>query len=246
MRWGPVSIHVSPASSGAAAGADSPCAAAASRSTSSSVTRPPGPVGLTFARSTPSSRARLRAAGDTGVRPPVRDERCRRATDPAAIGAGAGAAGCAAATIASSSSSLTVSPGELSTATGAVTGTFSPSVATMRRSTPSWGASTSLVALSVSTVNSGSPALTSSPSARSHSVTVPSFIRRPHFGIATIVGMKALVPCFRNWMPVKRPLAPPRCVLVTSRSAAARRLLRPSAAFASDHSWCHRISETGH
>ncbi len=34
----------------------------------------------------------------------------------------------------------------------------------------------------------------------------------------------------RNWMPVERPLAAPRLVLVASRSAAARRLLRPSAA----------------
>ena len=94
----------------------------------------------------------------------------------------------AAATSSSTSSSLSVSPGEHSIPTGADTLTSVPGCATMRRSTPSWGASTSLTAFSVSTVNRGSPAWTASPSRRSHSVTVPSAISRPHFGIFRSVG----------------------------------------------------------
>src|SRR5439155_15944051 len=48
--------------------------AAFAPSTSSNVTRPPGPVPVTRAMSTPSSCARLRAAGELRTRSPSDDE----------------------------------------------------------------------------------------------------------------------------------------------------------------------------
>ena len=49
-----------------------------------------------------------------------------------------------------------------------------------------------------------------------------------------------------NSMPVERPLAALRFVLVPSRSSATRRVLRPRAASPSDHSWLHRTNDSRH
>ncbi len=127
-------------------------------------------------------------------RPASRGARAGRAAAaaPPAVGAGM-ALGVCAATKASTASSSRVSPPTAITPTGPVTATSVPTPATIRRSTPSPGASTSFTALSVSTVNSGSPAETGSPSARNHSVTVPDFIMRPHLGIFRRIGMRRAV-----------------------------------------------------
>ena len=89
---------------------------AAARSTSSLVMRPPGPVAVTVARSMPSSRARLRAAGEAVTRPPAsRSAGPRRPRTTRVRAAGAGRrrrrSPCWRRTNASTSSSLSVSPG---------------------------------------------------------------------------------------------------------------------------------------
>ena len=111
-------------------------AAAAARSTSSLVTRPPGPVASTAARSTPSSPARLRAAGEALTRPLA----SRRAglASRAVRGAASELADPAddEASRAARSSSLSSSPGAAMTATAPVTGTSLPTSATIFRRMP--------------------------------------------------------------------------------------------------------------
>ena len=62
----------------------------------------------------------------------------------------------------------------------------SPSAATRRRKTPAAGASTTLLIFSLSTSTTSSPTSSSAPSSTSHSITVPSVIVRPHFGMPSL------------------------------------------------------------
>ena len=78
------------------------------------------------------------------------------------------------------------------TATAPITGTSLPTLATILRSTPLAGASTSSTAFSVSTVSRGIPSVTGSPSSRDQPVMVPEVMVSPHFGMVTIVGMRCL------------------------------------------------------
>ena len=66
-----------------------------------------------------------------------------------------------------------------------LTGTVVPCWTTIRRRMPAAGDGTSTVPLSISTVSNGSSLATASPSALSHSATVPSSMVRPRTGIVT-------------------------------------------------------------
>ena len=66
-----------------------------------------------------------------------------------------------------------------------LTGTSSPTRATMRRTIPVSDASSVPVIFSVSMSARSSPTFTSSPSATTQAVILPSCIDRPHFGIVT-------------------------------------------------------------
>src|SRR6266568_1510031 len=74
------------------------------------------------------------------------------------------------------------------------TGTSSPSAAVTLASTPSAGASSSTVALSVSTSTTGSPFFTCSPSTLSHCTILPVSCAIPNTGKITSVAMLTLLP----------------------------------------------------
>ena len=78
------------------------------------------------------------------------------------------------------------------------TGTVSPSPARILRTTPSLGASTSPVSLSVATEASVCPLLTASPSLTFHSSMVPSAMVMPSFGISTLSAILSSPPDYQS------------------------------------------------
>ena len=156
--------------------------------TSSSETRPLGPVPVSIvSRSTLSSRANRRARGVTTSLPPERqagaDRLCERA-DLEARSLGASSAG----------RSLSVSPDTSSRPRIVPTGTVLPSSTMMRPSVPSAVASTSALTLVDSISTRGSPLMTGSPMDLSHRTTCPSFIPMPHCGRIMLPGISLRSP----------------------------------------------------
>src|SRR6266700_6609531 len=189
----PTSMSFSSTSSAEAAFASS-----AARCTSSRPLMPPGPVPARVARSTPSSCASRRAAGEALTRPPAltgaRTGSWFRA--PAALPAGGclfnASAFCRLISASSRISAATCSSdrsssGATMTARAAPTGACCPSATSSQRRIPVVGTSTSFVAFSLSISTRGSPCRTASPGCFSHSTTSPVFIASPHLGILTIV-----------------------------------------------------------
>src|SRR5713226_1560486 len=173
-------------------------ASSAARSTSSRPIMPPGPVPTRIARSTPSSCASRRAAGEALTRPPALTG--ARAGSWFRVPAALPASGClfnasAFCRLISVSSRISVvtcssdrsSPGTTMTARAAPTGACCPSATSNQRRKPVTGASTSFVAFSLSISTTGSPCWTASPGCFSHATTSPVFIASPHLGILTIV-----------------------------------------------------------
>ena len=161
--------------------------------TSRSTMRPPGPEPATQARSMPSSRASRRAAGD--AIPPV-PEGCTAAD--ALVFAGLGAPASAVAEAGESDAPSTraiVSPGSARMPSTAPTATSCLGCTIIWKSKPSAGLSTLLVILSVSTSNRSSPCLTAAPSATNHLETLPVFMVRPSFGMASSMLTAVLLRC---------------------------------------------------
>ena len=78
-----------------------------------------------------------------------------------------------------------MTPAGASSAIVPLTGTSSPTRATMRRTVPASAASRVPLIFSVSISARSSPMPTSSPSSMIQAVTLPSCIDRPHLGIVT-------------------------------------------------------------
>ena len=149
------------------------CAAA---STSFRWTLPSGPVPVTVARSTLSSRASSRAAGEIGA-PRVVAAAGRRAGGDAGGFGDSSAAGAAART------GWAAAPSSRITASGVPTGTLVPSSISSFSITPSRNTSTSMSALSVSTSAMMSPRVTRSPGCLRHATSVPASMSAPRIGI---------------------------------------------------------------
>ena len=180
-------------------------ASSAARCTSSRPIIPPGPVPATIVRSTPSSCASRRAAGDAFTRPPALVG-ARITLEVVPVIEALGAACCFVSISArwrlisasSRSSSATCSsdnssPGRAITAMASPTGALSPSSISIDLIMPVTGASTSLVAFSLSISTIGSPCWTGSPAFLSHSTISPVFIDKPHLGMLKIVATMILL-----------------------------------------------------
>src|SRR5438093_3456432 len=163
---------------------------AAAASTSSRPTRPPGPVPRTPLMSTPSSCARLRAAGEERTRSAEPSELSAAVVGDRGVSAGVSfrssgdPAAMPAAVLSWGNGSSAVSAiNAMTVATGALA--FSDS--RMRRTNPDADASISMFALSVSTSKRTSPFSTRSPSFLCHAIRRPSSIVRPSLGRMTRV-----------------------------------------------------------
>ena len=88
-----------------------------------------------------------------------------------------------------------VSPGSARMPSTAPTATSCLGCTIIWKSTPSAGLSTLLVILSVSTSNRSSPCLTAAPSATNHLETLPVFMVRPSFGMASSMLTAVLLRC---------------------------------------------------
>src|SRR5436305_11698032 len=166
--------------------------------TSALVMRPPAPVPALVVRSIPRSRGSLRTIGDSkferGPRSGIEaaGSACAAACCGGAAAAGSpacggGEAGAGAATGAAApgdDAPLPVAPEPSSISITAVpTGTVVPSATKSFVTVPATGEGTSVSTLSVEISNSGSSALTWSPSFFSHFKIVPSTIVSPSCGI---------------------------------------------------------------
>src|SRR5439155_1499156 len=92
-----------------------------------------------------------------------------------------------------------IRPGSRDRGTIFPTGTSSPSAAVTLARTPSAGASSSTVALSVSTSTTGSPFFTGCPSRLSHCTILPVSCAIPSTGKIISVAMIALLPLHDAW-----------------------------------------------
>src|SRR5262249_55154030 len=146
--------------------------------TSPLVIRPPRPVPVTWLASTCSSATTRRAAGESAPPPLLPGEADAGAA--AFAGAAAGRTGAAGAGRGSGSIVPIVAP----------IATVEPSAAAVFR-TPEDAAGTTLLALSVSSSNSGSPAFTAAPSDFSQRARMPSVIDSPTPG--TVMGTAAMI-----------------------------------------------------
>src|SRR5215218_1555566 len=159
--------------------------------TSSAVTRPFSPVPLSFVRSTPSSRASRRTEGlaCTPVKSVEAAGAASRATGEPGWGAGGGAAclGCGAGSccaITEGGGAIAPSSVPRSIRIGVPSPTRSPTLTSSFSTVPWRGAGTSIVALSLSSVTSGSSALIAAPSATWTSMTGTS-LKSPMSGTRT-------------------------------------------------------------
>ncbi len=161
-----------PAAAGFSAAPDAFSAAPDAFSTSLFITRPPSPLPRRLARSTSFAAAAFFAVG---VARGVLAASLAASTFGASASPGDGVA----APFAESSRIPSTSP----------TFTSSPSLRSMRLSTPACGALTSTSILSVSSSTSGSPAATASPSLRSHLATRASTMDSPTSGTTMLDGI---------------------------------------------------------
>ena len=161
--------------------------------TSPLVIRPPGPVAATLAGSTSFSATSLRTAGESGMLAVAESPWLRPSPDAAGWAAGA--------EVAVAVWAVAGFPAGSSVPIVAPMATVSPSAtATLR--TPVTAAGTTLLALSVSSSKSGSPALTTEPSGLSQRERIPSEIDSPTPG--TVIGtadMASGLLAARPWTP---------------------------------------------
>ena len=187
----------------AAAGVGAPeSSVLAAASMSRRMTRPPGPVPWSAARSSPRSVASRRASGEERARPPPFSDAgaaeaaggagatgALGATGAADLAAAGGATAAAAAAGAFFSNASMFSSAAAITASRSPTGRVSPSAARRARSTPSPRAVSSITALSVSTSARRSPFATVSPSFFNHLTRRPSSIVGESASIVTFVAI---------------------------------------------------------
>ncbi len=171
----------------------------AARRTSSFVMRPSGPVPAMPLRSRPCSLAMRRARGEERRRPAGPCATCGAAAfwtgccagtcGAAAFWTGCRAGTCGAAACAFDAGAATFVPASPMMATTVLTSTVAPSGKRISASTPATGEGISASTLSVEISKSGSSFSTSSPTALSHLVIVPSKIDSPIWGMMTSVGI---------------------------------------------------------